>query len=269
MTLLYAAFAVVALWLLGELLLQRRAPLHWRGLALVGFLVLVAGVAQRSLPLIGLGVVAFGAGQALATRAVKRSDGATYWSLMAPESVPLVGRLFGGEPSAPEPKGRSRRGRSGPAAEPAPVEPTVEPVLDPQLDPQLDPSVEAAEAAAVFQADEYAAADSVYYPSTEGRQQEAAYYGYTAEQQVPYQESYAQGQYQESYAQQQYQEYPQYQQQYAAYESYEQQPQAEPQAQAQPPQAQYGSEYAQYYEGYDYGQTPYYTQDPQYHAPQG
>jgi hypothetical protein len=257
-TLLYAAFAVVALWLLGELLLQRRAPLHWRALALVGFLVLVAGVAQGSLPLIGAGVVAFGAGQALATRAVKRSAGATHWSLVAPESVPVVGRLFGAEESAPAPKGRSRAARPDPTPMPMP-----EPVAP--VEPQ--PLPEAVEATAVYQG------ESVYYGRSEEEQQQAAYYAYTAEQQVaytepqadpyqaaPYADPYAQPyeqQYQQypeyaQYDQQQYQPYPEYQQQYAAYD-----------------QSGYAA-YQQPQTGYDYEQAPpYYGQDPQYHAPQG
>ncbi|MFC5906464.1 hypothetical protein [Streptacidiphilus monticola] len=103
---LYCAFAVVALWLLGELLLQRRAPVHWRGLAFGGFLVLVAGVVRGSLPLIGAGVVGFGAGQWLTTQAVKRGTG-EHWALRAAERLPLAGRLFGAEaapPPEPEPE---------------------------------------------------------------------------------------------------------------------------------------------------------------------
>jgi hypothetical protein len=37
-TVLYIAFGVVALWLLGEVLLQDKARLRWRALAFVGFL---------------------------------------------------------------------------------------------------------------------------------------------------------------------------------------------------------------------------------------
>ncbi|MFC1443896.1 hypothetical protein ABUW04_37235 [Streptacidiphilus sp. N1-10] len=104
---LYAAFALVALWLLGELLLQHRAAPHWRVLALVGFLALVAGVAQGSLPLIGGGVVAFGAGQYLVTRSVKTGAG-SHWSLRSPDGslpgplagVPLLASVFpAGEPA--------------------------------------------------------------------------------------------------------------------------------------------------------------------------
>lgn len=101
---LYLAFAVVALWLLGELLLQRRAPVQWRALALVGFLALTGGVAERSLPLIAVGVVGFGAGQAQATRAVKRG-GREHWTLRAAESLPFAQRLFGAAalPAPPPP----------------------------------------------------------------------------------------------------------------------------------------------------------------------
>ncbi|SEL74352.1 hypothetical protein [Streptacidiphilus jiangxiensis] len=263
MTLLYAAFAVVALWLLGELLLQRRAPLHWRALALVGFLVLVAGVAQRSLPLIGAGVVAFGAGQALATRAVKRSAGASHWSLVAPESVPVVGRLFGAEESAPAPEGRSRAARPEPTPQPERV-----------AEQAPEPLPQAVEATAVHQG------DSVYYTQPEQEQQQAAYYAYTAEQQVayadpqavpygdpyaqpyqqqyqeyaPYQQSYEpqyEQQYEQSYAPQ-YQQYPEYQQQYAA--AYEQ---------PQQPYGTYEQPQQSGHEGYDYEQAGYYTQHPQ------
>jgi hypothetical protein len=259
-TLLYAAFAVVALWLLGELLLQRRAPLHWRALALVGFLVLVAGVVQGMLPLIGAGVLAFGAGQALATRAVKQPGGAAYWSLVAAERVPLVGRLFAGEEAAPEAKRRSRAARPEPVAEPIPAS-APEPAVETEAAP-----TGAMEATAVFQADEYAVeGDGVYYaqPSQEQyqAQEQAAYYAYT--EQASYPDPYAQAYPPE------YPEYGQYQdqQQYAAYQSYESYEQQYAQS--------YGSGYAQHevaaqpQSGYDYEQAGYYVPEAQYHAPQG
>ena len=43
-TVLYIAFGVVALWLLGEVLLQYKARLRWRLLAFAGFLCVVLGV---------------------------------------------------------------------------------------------------------------------------------------------------------------------------------------------------------------------------------
>lgn len=60
---LYAALAVVALWLLAELLLQNRAPLHWRALALGGFLLVAAGMAVHLVPVIAVGALAFAAGR--------------------------------------------------------------------------------------------------------------------------------------------------------------------------------------------------------------
>ncbi|MDH6134749.1 hypothetical protein P3T37_004158 [Kitasatospora sp. MAA4] len=101
---LYAALAVVALWLVAELLLQNRAPLHWRGVALGGFLLVVAGMAIRSVPVIGAGAVAFATGQVFVTLAVKRGTTRS-WSLRASDGalpgplakVPLLSAATGGE----------------------------------------------------------------------------------------------------------------------------------------------------------------------------
>ncbi|WP_407564368.1 hypothetical protein [Streptomyces sp. 184] len=60
---LYAAFGLVALWLLWEVLMQYKAPLRWRALAFVGFLCVVLGVLMPSVVVIGLGVVVFATGQ--------------------------------------------------------------------------------------------------------------------------------------------------------------------------------------------------------------
>ncbi|WP_042398752.1 hypothetical protein [Streptacidiphilus carbonis] len=117
---LYAAFALVALWLLGELLLQHRAAPYWRVLALLGFLALVAGVAKGSVPLIGGGVVAFGAGQYLVTRSVKAATG-THWSLRSPDGslpgplagVPLLAGVFPAGEAAPAGTAEERAVRVG------------------------------------------------------------------------------------------------------------------------------------------------------------
>lgn len=66
-TVLYIAFGVVALWLLGEVLLQYKARLRWRLLAFVGFLGVVLGVLIPSVPVIGLGAAAFAVGQTYVT----------------------------------------------------------------------------------------------------------------------------------------------------------------------------------------------------------
>ncbi|WP_405365859.1 hypothetical protein [Kitasatospora sp. NBC_00039] len=101
--LLYAALAVVALWLVAELLLQNRAPVHWRALALAGFLGVPAGMALGSVVVIGAGAALFALGQTLVTLAVKRGYAAG-WSLRSADGslpgplakVPLLGALTGG-----------------------------------------------------------------------------------------------------------------------------------------------------------------------------
>src|SRR3954462_9301811 len=92
-TVLYIAFGVVALWLLGEVLLQYKARLRWRLLAFAGFMGVVGGVALRQVGVIVLGALAFGAGQARVTLSYKRGF-STGWAL-------------GGRP------GSSRRRRAG------------------------------------------------------------------------------------------------------------------------------------------------------------
>ncbi|MFC9326970.1 hypothetical protein [Kitasatospora sp. NPDC057015] len=102
--LLYAALAVVALWLVAELLLQNRAPLHWRAVALGGFLGVVAGMALRSVVVIGAGAVLFALGQVFVTLSVKRGFRGG-WSLRRSDGelpgplakVPLLSAATGGE----------------------------------------------------------------------------------------------------------------------------------------------------------------------------
>ncbi|WP_432041287.1 hypothetical protein [Streptomyces cadmiisoli] len=71
-TVLYIAFGVVALWLLGEVLLQYKARLRWRLLAFVGFLGVVVGVLMASVIVIGLGAAAFAVGQTYVTLSFRR-----------------------------------------------------------------------------------------------------------------------------------------------------------------------------------------------------
>lgn len=71
-TVLYIAFGIVALWLLGEVLLQYKARLRWRLLAFVGFLGVVLGVLIPSVIVIGLGAVAFAVGQTYVTLSFRR-----------------------------------------------------------------------------------------------------------------------------------------------------------------------------------------------------
>ncbi|MBW8799834.1 MAG: hypothetical protein JF597_41540 [Streptomyces sp.] len=71
-TVLYVAFGIVALWLLGEVLLQYKARLRWRLLAFVGFLGVVFGVLIPSVIVIGVGAIAFAVGQTYVTLSFRR-----------------------------------------------------------------------------------------------------------------------------------------------------------------------------------------------------
>ena len=71
-TVLYIAFGIVALWLLGEVLLQYKARLRWRLLAFGGFLGVVLGVLIPSVVVIGLGAAAFAVGQTYVTLSFRR-----------------------------------------------------------------------------------------------------------------------------------------------------------------------------------------------------
>ncbi|WP_267241212.1 hypothetical protein [Streptomyces sp. PR69] len=104
-TVLYIAFGIVALWLLGEVLLQYKARLRWRVLAFVGFLVVVFGVLTANRLVIVAGALAFAAGQTCVTLSFRRGF-STGWAL-------------GGSP------GVSRRRKVGPGGA-ARREPTLE-----------------------------------------------------------------------------------------------------------------------------------------------
>ncbi|GGV75787.1 hypothetical protein GCM10015535_06470 [Streptomyces gelaticus] len=92
-TVLYIAFGIVALWLLGEVLLQYKARLRWRLLAFGGFGCVVLGVLIPSVLVIVLGTIAFATGQTYVTLSFRRGF-STGWAI-------------GGKPGA------SRRRRGG------------------------------------------------------------------------------------------------------------------------------------------------------------
>ncbi|MFC9130319.1 hypothetical protein ACFT4A_26185 [Streptomyces sp. NPDC057099] len=100
---LYIAFGVVALWLLGEVLLQYKARLRWRLLAFGGFLGVVVGVLIPSVVVIGLGAAAFAVGQTYVTLSF-RSGFAAGWAMNAP--------MLGGSK-----RRRGERGRQEPTLE--------------------------------------------------------------------------------------------------------------------------------------------------------
>ncbi|MCQ4045691.1 hypothetical protein ACFOSC_20820 [Streptantibioticus rubrisoli] len=119
-TVLYIAFGVVALWLLGEVLLQYKARLRWRLLAFAGFCGVVVGVALPSVIVICLGAAAFGTGQTFVTLSYRRGFAAG-WAL-------------GGRPSSSRRrKGGRGTGSSAPADVPAaPEQPPAEPEPAPE-----------------------------------------------------------------------------------------------------------------------------------------
>ncbi|GAA4814529.1 hypothetical protein [Streptomyces ziwulingensis] len=84
---LYIAFGVVALWLLGEVLLQYKARLRWRLLAFGGFLCVVVGVLIPSVLVIALGAAAFAVGQTYVTLSFRRGFAAG-WAVQAPAGLP-------------------------------------------------------------------------------------------------------------------------------------------------------------------------------------
>ncbi|MFJ3301794.1 hypothetical protein ACIPSA_01500 [Streptomyces sp. NPDC086549] len=83
-TVLYIAFGIVALWLLGEVLLQYKARLRWRLLAFAGFLGVVLGVLIPSVVVIGLGAAAFAVGQTYVTLSFRQGFAAG-WAVKRPD----------------------------------------------------------------------------------------------------------------------------------------------------------------------------------------
>ncbi|WP_328957166.1 hypothetical protein [Kitasatospora purpeofusca] len=273
--LLYAALAVVALWLVAELLFQNRAPLHWRGLALVGFLAVAGGMAMGSVPVIGGGAAMFAVGQTFVTLSVKRGYAAG-WSLRRADGslpgplakVPLLGALTGGGAVAVAAVVAAERvGEVGaveearPAADRAPRLPEEEPVEQTAAFEMQELAADGVYAAAYYeqqqtevlhavenvqavpQQDAYAEAyQGGYDPAQQQLQQQAGQYGYDQQQQQWQAQQQPVFGYDQGYGGYQQQDpYGGYQQQPDPYAAYQQQPQQHEQHQHDPQQAgQYG-----------------------------
>ncbi|QJS12412.1 hypothetical protein HKX69_25425 [Streptomyces argyrophyllae] len=116
-TVLYIAFGGVALWLLGEVLLQYKARLRWRLLAFGGFLGVVLGVLMPSVIVIGLGAIAFAVGQTYVTLSFRRGF-ASGWAVKRPGPEAAAGskrRRGRADRHAPDPQGADPE--SAPAAD--------------------------------------------------------------------------------------------------------------------------------------------------------
>ncbi|MBC2878756.1 MULTISPECIES: hypothetical protein [Streptomyces] len=122
-TVLYIAFGVVGLWLLGEVLFQHKARLRWRLLAFTGFLGVVAGVVIPSVAVIAVGAVAFAIGQVYVTLSFRRGFSAG-WALRRKgrdEAGPASSASGSRSAARSASRGGRRRGRPerGATAEPA------------------------------------------------------------------------------------------------------------------------------------------------------
>ncbi|MGW2239815.1 SCO2102 family sporulation regulator [Streptomyces sp. NPDC001759] len=146
-TVLYIAFGIVALWLLGEVLLQYKARLRWRLLAFAGFLGVVLGVLIPSVIVIGLGAAAFAVGQTYVTLSFRRGFSAG-WAVKRPEGDGL---------------GAGLKGRRGKAER---RDPTLEvSELEPEADTDYGPERAAYTQGASFGADDDYDRDDVFTPA--------------------------------------------------------------------------------------------------------
>jgi hypothetical protein len=111
-TVLYIAFGIVALWLLGEVLLQYKARLRWRLLAFVGFLGVVLGVLIPSVVVIALGAAAFAVGQTYVTLSFRRGF-AEGWAFRRADADGAGGQADEGGPFVKRRRGKAERHEPG------------------------------------------------------------------------------------------------------------------------------------------------------------
>ncbi|MEU6536039.1 hypothetical protein [Streptomyces sp. NPDC047000] len=123
-TVLYIAFGIVALWLLGEVLLQYKARLRWRLLAFAGFLGVVVGVLMASVVVIGIGAAAFAVGQTYVTLSFRRGFVAG-WAVKRPEDEAGDGPAggFGAVPGVGSKRRRGKKDRQEAVLEVSDLEP--------------------------------------------------------------------------------------------------------------------------------------------------
>ncbi|MFB7533709.1 hypothetical protein ACFC0C_36950 [Streptomyces sp. NPDC056178] len=164
-TVLYIAFGIVALWLLGEVLLQYKARLRWRLLAFAGFACVVVGVLIPSVFVIAIGTIAFATGQTYVTLSFRRGF-STGWAI-------------GGSPGA------SRRRRGG--GERPRREPTLEVSdLEMEYDGQVPGAGATAPAATVYEPEPLPDDTGQYGVYGDHRQSQQSQQGPQPEQQPQY-----------------------------------------------------------------------------------
>ncbi|WP_055491854.1 hypothetical protein [Streptomyces sp. TP-A0356] len=213
-TVLYIAFGIVALWLLGEVLLQYKARLRWRLLAFVGFLGVVFGVLIPSVWVIGLGAAAFAVGQTYVTLSFRRGF--------------VAGWAVGNRPHEDDGGGSKRRRSEAARQDPAPETPDPESTAagtyrqDDSYDDDRDdvftrpqPAETPAEATAVYEPQPLPEETGSYGIYTGAAYAAAADGSYAAAGQAQDQQAYAYDGY-SAYGQQQY-GYDNGQQQYSGY----------------------------------------------------
>ncbi|MFD5465383.1 hypothetical protein ACFWIQ_21515 [Kitasatospora sp. NPDC127059] len=260
--LLYVALAVVALWLVAEVLLQNRAPVHWRALALAGFLGVAVGMSLGSVLVIGAGAGLFAVGQVFVTLSVKRGY-QNGWSLRKADGslpgplarVPLLGALTGGAAVAAVEAAERKRVGEVSAVEETPV-PSPDTARDSAPAPVAEELPEVEQTAA-FEMRELAQ-DGVYAPS---------YYEQSQVQQQP-QDPYAPA-YQPGYDQQQWQtqQQPAYAYDQQSYGGYPQQ-QPDPYGGYQQPQDPYQGYPQQHQQAWDPNAQQHQQHDQQQWQPQ-
>ncbi|MEU2071095.1 hypothetical protein [Streptomyces anulatus] len=131
-TVLYIAFGLVALWLLGEVLLQYKARLRWRLLAFAGFLGVVVGVLLASVPVIVVGTLAFATGQTFVTLSFRRGF-STGWAIGGSPGESRRRRGGGEGAAVKEPTLEvSDLEVTGPGYDQPPAAPPAQPVYEPQ-----------------------------------------------------------------------------------------------------------------------------------------
>ncbi|MFF5358834.1 hypothetical protein ACFY4I_05420 [Streptomyces scabiei] len=125
-TVLYIAFGVVALWLLGEVLLQYKARLRWRLLAFAGFLCVVLGVLIPNVIVIALGAITFAVGQTYVTLSFRRGFEAG-WAVRprSDEGEDGANPPRAGFPKAGKKRRRGEPDRQDPALEPMDLDATA------------------------------------------------------------------------------------------------------------------------------------------------